>query len=236
MGKVCKSSSELLACIHTLKINAESFSMLFCLLRSLLMPLRYRQLMDNQNYFGFFSDTGNWNFRASKSTDPRLYPSTKRTISSARCNPICEQALGANRTRGMLHSCLWAATICDRAVPYWWLDWRMWIFPGFTYKFHQSPPLAVLKAVAAVLVSRRWHIICLHTIQYHLEKACTATNTNFMIWSAQAVLPVRTVKANRADSFSTFCAGGRRAACNMASVIQEGCVLQHAVRGSCYLF
>lgn len=106
MGKVCKSSSSLFACIHTLKINAESFSMVFCLLQSLPMPLRYRQLMDNQNYFVFFSNTGNWNFRASKSTDPRLYPATKRTISSARCNPICEQALGANRTHGMFHSCL----------------------------------------------------------------------------------------------------------------------------------
>lgn len=44
-----------------------------------------------------------------------------------------------------------------------------------------------------------------------------------MIWSTRDMLLVR---AARAGSFSTFCAGGSGAAGNMASVVQERCVLQ----------
>lgn len=104
VGKVCKPSSD-----HQIFSCSESECRIIfqCLLQSLPMPLRWKQTTDNQNYCGIcFPDTGNWNFRTSKSTDPRLYPSTKRTISSARCNPICGQAPGASRTHGTFHSCL----------------------------------------------------------------------------------------------------------------------------------
>lgn len=84
-----------------------NFLMLLCLLQSLPIPLRWKQTAGNQNYCGVcFPDTGNWNFRTSKSTHPSFYPSTKRTISSARCNPVCGQAPGASWTHGTFHSCL----------------------------------------------------------------------------------------------------------------------------------
>lgn len=89
----------------------------------------------------------------------------------------------------------------------------------------------MLKAVTAVLVGRRWHVSCLHVTHYCLEKSFYCYQFKYRGLLSQAMLPVRTVEA---DSFSTFCAGGSRAACNMAPVTQEGCVLQHTVRGSCY--
>lgn len=84
-----------------------NFLVSLCLLQSLPIPLRWKQTRDNLNCCGVcFPDTGNWNFRTSKSTDPRSHPSTKRTTSSARCNPICGQAPGASRTHGTFPCCL----------------------------------------------------------------------------------------------------------------------------------
>lgn len=111
---------------------------------------------------------------------------------------------------------------------YWRLDCRMGICSACTNEFQQVPAPPVLKAIAVLVSSRRWHISCLHVTQYHLEKAGTALSTNSVIWFTRAMLAVR------ADSVSIFCAGGSRAVRNMASVTQEGCTLRHAVCGSSY--
>lgn len=172
---------------------------------------------------------GNWNFRTSKPTAQDF------TLPLKEPSAVQDLIQFVDKLLGQIGLVVRFTTVCEQppfstAVQYWWLDCRMWICPGFTYEFRQVPAPAVLKAVAAVWVGRRWHISHLHMTRYHFEKACTAISTNIVVYSVRPCFQLEQSKQT-ALAPSVQEAGGL---CNMASVIQEGCVLQYTVCGNCY--